>query len=209
MGRAHRWCNWRSTPARCGASSFVPMMSGWFPPRFRGELALDGGYSDNIPDLGGRTITVSPFSGDASICPAEHASSQLWSVPHGSGGSVHLSKENLFKLGNAMVPPDTRKMQTICAQGFSDAMSYLQSSEEIKCGQCETEICDMCTLKRSEASDQVLPPEITEVFDEIMELEANRKSSGHLFLAPYRVVAWPKMLCFWLQIPYQRRVQLS
>ena len=165
------------------ASSFVPMMSGWFPPRFRGELALDGGYSDNIPDLGGRTITVSPFSGDASICPAEHASSQLWSVPHGSGGSVHLSKENLFKLGNAMVPPDTRKMQTICAQGFSDAMSYLQSSEEIKCGQCETEICDMCTLKRSEASDQVLPSEITEVFDEIMELEANRKSSGSCILS--------------------------
>ena len=149
------------------ASSFIPMMSGWFPPSFRGELALDGCYSDGCPDLGGRTITVSPFSGDADICPEEHASNKMW----------HM-----------MIPPDTKKMQTICAQGFSDAMSYLQSSEEIKCGQCVSDICDVCTLKRSEARNYVLPREMHDVFDKIIGIEAtisnhmsnnnNSKSTG-------------------------------
>ena len=37
--------------------------------RFRGELCVDGCYSDNLPSLGPNTITVSPFSGDADICP--------------------------------------------------------------------------------------------------------------------------------------------
>ena len=30
---------------------------------------MDGCYSDNLPSLGPNTITVSPFSGDADICP--------------------------------------------------------------------------------------------------------------------------------------------
>ena len=122
------------------ASSYVPMMSGWgIPPRFRGELALDGGFSDNIPHLGGRTITVSPLSSDASIHP-----------------------ENLYKLVHAAMPPDTRTMQEICAQGFSDAMAYLEFSDEMI----------------FEAGDWVLPLEMAEVFEEIIKLESSIKDDN-------------------------------
>ena len=73
------------------ASSFVPMMSGFVPPKFRGEFAIDGGYSDNIPDLGGFTITVSPFAGDASIGPADDNFSSLLQLLCGGSPNVRFS----------------------------------------------------------------------------------------------------------------------
>ena len=33
------------------ASSFIPVFSGWLPPRYRGTRVIDGGYSDNLPVL--------------------------------------------------------------------------------------------------------------------------------------------------------------
>ena len=53
------------------ASSFVPFMCGWLPPRFKGSLVLDGFYTDNLPVFDSNTISVSPFAGDASICPKD------------------------------------------------------------------------------------------------------------------------------------------
>ena len=36
-------------------------------------MCTDGGYSDNLPVLDSDTITVSPFSGTADICPPPSA----------------------------------------------------------------------------------------------------------------------------------------
>ena len=36
-------------------------------------VTTDGGYSDNLPVLDCHTITVSPFSGTADICPPPSA----------------------------------------------------------------------------------------------------------------------------------------
>ena len=36
-------------------------------------MTTDGGYSDNLPVLDCHTITVSPFSGTADICPPPSA----------------------------------------------------------------------------------------------------------------------------------------
>ena len=33
------------------ASAFIPIFSGWLPPRYRGTRVIDGGYSDNSPIL--------------------------------------------------------------------------------------------------------------------------------------------------------------
>ena len=79
------------------ASSFVPVMSGLKPPEFRGEYAMDGFCSDNLPRLGDQTITVSPFSGDVSISPSEESRDHM-SLPYGSGGSIHVSKHNVSKV---------------------------------------------------------------------------------------------------------------
>ena len=187
------------------ASSFVPVMSGFVPPKFRGEFAIDGGYSDNIPDLGGFTITVSPFAGDASIGPTDdNFSSLLLSIPHGSGGSLHLSTGNMRRFGNAMLPPDTNKMELICSQGFRDAMNYLQSKHLIRCQKCcdenqfivisdlseENQHCDRCIEKKEDVKDEELPKELVDVFDEIREMESKREVVG---LGTY-ILSLPSML---------------
>lgn len=172
------------------ASSFVPMMSGWFPPRFRGDLVLDGGYSDNLPVLGGPTITVSPFAGDASICPIDE--SQIGSVlnlrlPQGSGASANISKDNLIKMGKAVVPPNTEGLQRLCYQGYQDAMRYLQTCDLIRCEGCSSQNvsdfvpeknCDLCIVINEEALTKTLPLEIMEVFDEALNDEAQRLKGG-------------------------------
>ena len=159
------------------ASSFVPFMSGWRPPRFRGDLVFDGGYSDNLPIFDSFTITVSPFSGDASICPPDNT--QIGSllnlrIPHGpnnSSNSFSLSKENSMKLINAVVPPGVDGMEKLCSQGFQDAMRFLNSGCHIKCVKCQAEQleeeCSMCKVIMEEAATKTLPLEIKEVFAEV------------------------------------------
>ena len=68
------------------ASSFVPFMCGWLPPRFKGSLVLDGFYTDNLPVFDSNTISVSPFAGDASICPKDDRIFSFLKIkmPHGN-----------------------------------------------------------------------------------------------------------------------------
>ena len=67
------------------ASSFVPIMCGLLPPRFKGSLAFDGFYTDNLPVFDSNTISVSPFAGDASICPKDDRIFSFLKIkmPHG------------------------------------------------------------------------------------------------------------------------------
>jgi len=181
------------------ASSFVPMFSGLYPPRFRGELMMDGGYSDNLPVLSGQTITVSPFAGDASICPKDE--SQIGSMlnlrlPQGSGASANLSKENCSKLAKALAPPNTEGLLRLCNQGYNDAMRYLRTQDIIRCEDClkvnsqralnmsdhvpENTYCDICRVIKEEALTKTLPLEIREVFDEEIEKES-KQPRDHLF----------------------------
>ena len=52
-------------------TSFVPFICGLLPPRFKGSLVLDGFFTDNLPVFDSNTISVSPFAGNASICPKD------------------------------------------------------------------------------------------------------------------------------------------
>ena len=52
-------------------TSFVPFVCGLLPPRFKGSLVFDGFFTDNLPVFDSKTISVSPFAGNASICPTD------------------------------------------------------------------------------------------------------------------------------------------
>ena len=52
-------------------TSFVPFVCGLLPPRFKGSLVFDGFFTDNLPVFDSNTISVSPFAGNASICPKD------------------------------------------------------------------------------------------------------------------------------------------
>ena len=103
------------------ASTFIPVFSGWLPPRYRGTRVIgivyiflhsidhfplsDGGYSDNLPILDGHTITVSPFCGSSDICPQDDYILNVLQVQI-AGSSIELSKENFFRLSRVLLPPD-------------------------------------------------------------------------------------------------------
>ncbi|XP_029986501.1 patatin-like phospholipase domain-containing protein 4 [Sphaeramia orbicularis] len=108
------------------ASSFVPVYAGFQAMEFRGERWVDGGFSDSLPLLPvGRTITVSPFSGPQDVCPVHRGRSgrrlRLANM------DIMLSLENLIRLNQALFPPSHTHMQTLCQQGFNDAVRFLKA----------------------------------------------------------------------------------
>jgi len=117
------------------ASTFIPIFSGWLPPRYRGTRVIDGGYSDNLPILDGQTITVSPFCGSSDICPQDDYMLNVLQVQI-AGSSIELSKENLFRLSRVLLPPDPEVLSKYCKQGFDDALRFLQKSYLISCTRC-------------------------------------------------------------------------
>ena len=52
-------------------SSFIPGFSGWKPLKIKGVRYVDGGFTNNLPMINDNTVTVSPFSGEADICPKD------------------------------------------------------------------------------------------------------------------------------------------
>merc|ERR1719468_1072708 len=119
------------------ASAFIPIFSGWLPPRYRGTRVIDGGYSDNLPVLDGNTITVSPFSGNSDICPQDDTAWKVFQVSV-ANTSIEISKENLYRLGNVLLPPHPEVLSRVCKQGFEDALRYLQKRHLISCTRCLT-----------------------------------------------------------------------
>ena len=87
------------------ASTFIPVFSGWLPPRYRGTRVIDGGYSDNLPILDSQTITVSPFCGSSDICPQDDYMLNVLQLQI-AGTSIELSKENMFRMTRILMPPD-------------------------------------------------------------------------------------------------------
>ncbi|XP_070711919.1 patatin-like phospholipase domain-containing protein 4 [Pempheris klunzingeri] len=107
------------------ASSFVPLYAGLRPVEFRGQKWIDGGFTDSLPILPvGRTITVSPFAGLQDVCPVHRGrfSTQL----RLANMNVMFSMENIRRLNQALLPPSSSSMQSLCEEGFSDAVRFLK-----------------------------------------------------------------------------------
>ncbi|TKS77652.1 Patatin-like phospholipase domain-containing protein 1 [Collichthys lucidus] len=87
-------------------SCFVPGYCGMAPPTFKGEHYVDGGFSSMVPKLPtpcSHILTVSPFSGDIDICPADTPS--MWDMVV-SGTTLKGNMANSFRVINALYPID-------------------------------------------------------------------------------------------------------
>ncbi|XP_072235413.1 patatin-like phospholipase domain-containing protein 4 [Leuresthes tenuis] len=107
------------------ASSFVPVYAGLKPLEFRGERWIDGGFTDSLPVLPvGRTITVSPFAGLQDVCPVHRGrfNTQLKLA----NMNIMFSVENIKRLNQALFPPSSRTMNSLCEEGFTDAVRFLK-----------------------------------------------------------------------------------
>uniref|UniRef100_A0A8C6Z6E0 triacylglycerol lipase n=3 Tax=Nothoprocta TaxID=8806 RepID=A0A8C6Z6E0_NOTPE len=108
-------------------SSFVPIYCGIIPPSFRGVRYVDGGISDNLPHYESKnTITVSPFAGECDICPKGNSAN--FHEMNVTNTSIQFSLGNLYRLTQALFPPEPKVLGEICEQGYSDALKFLREN---------------------------------------------------------------------------------
>lgn len=167
------------------ASSFVPVFSGFLPPKFQGERYMDGGFSDNLPTLDENTITVSPFCGESDICPRD-SSTQLFNF-NVANTSIEFSKQNIYRFMRILWPPKPEVLSNMCKQGFDDALRFLQRNNLINCTRClavqSTFVvsenldesceydpqCQECKMHRQEALVANLPDTVVRVFQDAID----------------------------------------
>ncbi|XP_059482642.1 1-acylglycerol-3-phosphate O-acyltransferase Pnpla3-like isoform X2 [Neocloeon triangulifer] len=131
------------------ASSFIPLFSGFLPPRLHGVRYMDGGLSNNLPTLDEHTITVSPFCGESDICPRD-PSYQLLHV-NLANTSIELSRQNIYRFARILFPPNPEILSDMCKQGFDDALRFLHRNNLINCTRC---LAVQSTFTVSEALDE-------------------------------------------------------
>lgn len=115
-------------------SCFIPFWSGIRLPKYKGVAYIDGGFSNNLLVLDEKTVTVSPFSGEADICPEDDTLNLL--QINLSNTSFSLSPSNLYRLSHALLPPEPEVLSDLCKQGFADGIRYLQRMNLISCTKC-------------------------------------------------------------------------
>ncbi|NWT38584.1 PLPL2 protein, partial [Chroicocephalus maculipennis] len=88
---------------------------------------VDGGISDNLPHYESKnTITVSPFAGECDICPKGNSAN--FHEMNVTNTSIQLSLGNLYRLTQALFPPEPKVLGEICEQGYSDALKFLKEN---------------------------------------------------------------------------------
>ena len=124
-------------------STFIPIFSGRLPARFRHKRCIDGGFSVNqvtLEDQSSATLTVSPFSGDAHICPKNSKNDIQLARMSGANAEVDVSYDNFQRALCVMFPQSPEKMSELLMQGYYDAVAFLVKHGKIRhdCGKCLT-----------------------------------------------------------------------
>ncbi|GAA6229511.1 patatin-like phospholipase domain-containing protein 2 isoform X1 [Lates japonicus] len=110
-------------------SCFVPGYCGMLPPTFKGEHYVDGGFSRMQPVMPvpcSQTLTVSPFSGETDICPADTPC--LWDMVV-SGATLKGNMANSFRIINALYPMSLETLEQAYHSGYKDAIHFLLRNE--------------------------------------------------------------------------------
>ncbi|EDO34170.1 predicted protein [Nematostella vectensis] len=106
------------------ASCFIPIYAGLKFPQFDGQKWYDGGFTDNLPrPPHGKTILVSPFSGDSDICPED--SSRVMAEFKWRNMSVSLNKDNAMRTQHILYPPNQQAFDKLYQAGYKDAVNYV------------------------------------------------------------------------------------
>ncbi|KAI1696603.1 patatin-like phospholipase domain-containing protein 2 [Ditylenchus destructor] len=93
-----------------------------------GVRYVDGFYTDQLPLFPGKnvwTMTVSPFAAEAVIHPHDKIMKYVFQL---NVFRIYINKENLDRLGNAIVPTIANLM-AYRKQGFRDALKFLAEND--------------------------------------------------------------------------------
>ncbi|XP_055346269.1 patatin-like phospholipase domain-containing protein 2 [Paramacrobiotus metropolitanus] len=106
-------------------SSFVPFYSGMIPPYYDDARYWDGGITNNLPTFDDATVTISPFSGESDICPAD--SSAAFLEMNFANHSLRVNTRNIYRVSRALFPPHPEALSEICREGYADTLRYIKN----------------------------------------------------------------------------------
>ncbi|XP_072304672.1 patatin-like phospholipase domain-containing protein 4 [Eucyclogobius newberryi] len=133
-------------------SCFVPGYCGMTPPSFKGMCYLDGGFTGMQPvHPQCPTLTVSPFSGDMDICPADAPC--LWEMVV-AGTALKANGANCGRVINALYPVTLESLEEAFDSGYNDAILFLLRNELAPSLNVSHEKTHLKTTKRDAAGDQ-------------------------------------------------------
>ncbi|XP_025059883.1 patatin-like phospholipase domain-containing protein 3 isoform X2 [Alligator sinensis] len=117
---------------------------------------VDGGISDNLPHHASKnTITVSPFSGECDICPKSNSAN--FHEVNLTNTSIQFSLGNLYRLTQALFPPEPKVLGELCEQGYSDALRFLKENGILN----ESVYVDLPLLAKRNPQDLIKYPKCT------------------------------------------------
>ncbi|CAI4229898.1 unnamed protein product [Auanema sp. JU1783] len=110
------------------ASCYIPIYSMGYagqPPVIEDVAYIDGGYTNNLPDFKDiRTITVSPFSGNADISPSDSSILFDWQMTLGTH-TMKVNLQNIVRGAQALFPPKRSVLESYYEAGYKDAFKFL------------------------------------------------------------------------------------
>ncbi|XP_063851988.1 patatin-like phospholipase domain-containing protein 2 isoform X3 [Scylla paramamosain] len=157
-------------------SAFIPGFSGWACPKVRGVRYVDGGFTNNLPEVDHGTVTVSPFCGESDICPKDTTAGLV--TVNLANTSIELSKENLYRFARILFPPPPEVLSKMCQQGFNDALDFLQRNNLINCTRClAVQSSFNLTESREEARELVSVNHFHDPEDNCIDCKQQRKEA--------------------------------
>ncbi|KAJ1365924.1 hypothetical protein KIN20_026406 [Parelaphostrongylus tenuis] len=109
------------------ASCYIPLYSRGYgePPVIDGDACIDGGYTNNLPDFDDmRTITISPFSGNAEISPIDAVNYFDWKMVV-ANQTMNVNIQNIVRGAQSLFPPSRILMQNYFDMGYRDTLRFL------------------------------------------------------------------------------------
>jgi patatin-like phospholipase domain-containing protein 2 len=91
---------------------------------------VDGGLTNNNPVFDDHTIKVSPFAGEADICPMDSPTSAF--TANIAGTVIQLSMCNFNRMTGVVHPYDGDVLSMICHEGMKDTVRYLNNNSEYR-----------------------------------------------------------------------------
>lgn len=122
------------------ASCFIPLYSMGFdisavPPLIDNEPYIDGGYTNNLPEFNDiPTVTISPFSGGATISPHDNSILRSlfdWRMTLGNQ-EMNVNMQNIVRGAQALFPPSIDILKGYFEMGFRDALKFLIENDLIE-----------------------------------------------------------------------------
>ncbi|KAF7237689.1 Patatin-like phospholipase domain-containing protein 2 [Varanus komodoensis] len=160
---------------------------------------VDGGISDNLPQYDSKdTITISPFSGECDICPKGNSAN--FHEFNLKNTSIQFSLGNLYRLTQALFPPEPKEHHQKCAQtpDYTDKKTN-QDKKEIN---DEEMLIDQMTLPAWPLDRTIfekLPPRLHKALQEACKEKLGLYAQLSKFL--------PMRLMSYMMLPYTLPVE--